>query len=167
MHKRICLAAIFLLAALPACTVTFRQKPIAPLNTSRNYKTGVKDAWTAAKAVIEEWPHEIQEANFEEENGAGLLTTDFKVLSDQGDKINHLKKVAYAQGASFIGGRYALTVTVREVRGGLSRIKVVARIEGYLGEDYGYQVLRSTGLLEEAVFNRINERLGTTPVDRT
>jgi hypothetical protein len=34
-----------------------------------------------------------------------------------------------------------------------------------MGEEYGYQVLRSTGLIEETIFNRLNETLGTVPVD--
>jgi len=54
---------------------------------------------------------------------------------------------------------------VREIRGGHAKVKIVARIEGYMGEEYGYQVLRSTGLIEETLFTRLNETLGTTPVE--
>ena len=158
-------AAAIMLLALPACTVTFRQKPIEPLDSDRNYDTTIQAAWSGIKQVIEEWPYEISEESFDDENNAGMIITDYWVLPDLGPDHDRLKKVAYAQGAPFIGGRYTLTATVREIRGGHMKVKVVARIEGYMGEEYGYQVLRSTGLIEDAIFTRLNEALGTTPVE--
>lgn len=154
----------FLLLALPACTITFREKPIEPLDTDRNYAVPLEQCWSATQAVIEDFVPEVKEANFEPENEAGLIVSEFAVLADQGEPVNHLRQVAYARGAPFIGGRYTLTTTLRKVRDGTCKVKVVARIEGYLGEEYGYQVLRSTGLLEETIFERLGTQLGAEPV---
>lgn len=164
-HTRTRVVAALMLLALPACSVTFRQKPIEPLDTDRNYDTTIQAAWSGVKQVIEEWPYRISDESFDADNNAGMIVTDYWVLPDLGEDHHQLKKVAYAQGAPFIGGRYTLTATVREIRGGHAKVKVVARIEGYMGEEYGYQVLRSTGLIEETIFNRLNETLGAVPVE--
>ena len=164
-HTRTRVVAALMLLALPACTVTFRQKPIEPLDTDRNYDTTIQAAWSGIKQVIEEWPYQISEESFDADNNAGMIITDYWVLPDLGEDVDRLKEVAYAQGAPFIGGRYTLTATVREIRGGNAKVKIVARIEGYMGEEYGYQVLRSTGLIEETLFDRLSETLGTTPVE--
>lgn len=153
-----------LLLALPACTITFREKPIEPLDTDRNFPVALDSCWETTSDVIRQFPPEIKESRFEPENEAGLIVTDFAVLPDRGEPHQHLDNIAYSRGARFIGGRYTLTTTLRKIRDGSCKVKVVARIEGYLGEEYGYQVLRSKGLLEETVFNRIEQRLGTAPV---
>ncbi len=153
-----------LLAVLPACTITFREKPIEPLDPDRNYAAAIEDTWEATKQVVEQFVPEIEEANFVPGNAAGLIVTEPAVLSDEGEDFNRLRRVSFARGGGFIGGRYTLTITVRKVRGGQSKVKVVARIEGYMGEDFGYQYLRSTGIIEEEIFARISARLGMDPI---
>ncbi len=159
------IAVVVLLVALPACTVTFRRKPIVPLDNDRNFDIGVQTCWDTSRQVVTDFASGIDDEDFDPQNKAGLLVTKYAVFSDSGpDDWRHLKKVAYSQGAPFIGGRYQLTLTTRTIRGGACKVRVVARIEGYMGEDYGYQALRSTGLLEQEIFDRISKALGTEPV---
>lgn len=157
--------AVLLLVALPACTVTFRRKPIEPIDNDRNYAVPVDPCWEASRQVVSDFGSGVEDENFDADAGTGLLVTRYAVFSDTGDEDwNHLKRVAYAQGAPFIGGRYQLTLTTRLIRGGNCKVRVVARIEGYMGEEYGYQALRSTGVLEEEIFSRISTAVGAEPV---
>ena len=159
------LAAVVLLLALPACTVTFRRKPIEPIDNDRNYDIEVTTCWDGAVQTLTAFANGIDSQDFDPANNAGMLVTDYAVFSDTGDDDwRHLKRVAYSQGAPFIGGRYQLTVTTRTIRGGACKVRVVARIEGYMGEEYGYQALRSNGTLEQEIFNRLSLTLGMEPV---
>lgn len=159
------LCALALLLALPACTVTFRRKPIEPIDNDRNYTVEIANCWETSKQVVTDFTPGIEDESFEPANNAGLLVTDYSVFADTGDEDwRHLKRVAYSQGAPFIGGRYQLTLTTRLIRGGNCKVRVVARIEGYMGEEYGYQALRSTGVLEQEIFDRISTALGAEPV---
>ena len=157
--------AVVLVVALPACTVTFRRKPIVPIDNDRNYNVSVQTCWDTSKKVVTDFTSGVEEEDFDPQNNAGLLVTRYAVFSDSGENDwQYLREVSYSQGAPFIGGRYQLTLTTRTVRGGACKVRVVARIEGYMGEEYGYQALRSTGLLEQEIFNRISADLGTEPV---
>lgn len=159
------IAVVLLLAALPACTVTFRRKPIVPIDNDRNFDVDVQSCWDTSTKVVADFTSGVDEQEFDPQNNTGLMVTKYAVFSDSGDNDwQHLKRVAYAQGAPFIGGRYQLTLTTRTIRGGACKVRVVARIEGYMGEEYGYQALRSTGLLEQEIFDRISAALGTEPV---
>lgn len=164
IHSR--LAAIVLLAALPACTVTFRRQPIQPIDNDRNYDVDVAACWEASRQVLTDFATGIESETFEQENNAGMLITDYAVFADTGDDDwRHLRRVSYSQGAPFIGGRYQLTLTTRPLRGeGACKVRVVARIEGYMGEEYGYQALRSNGTLEQEIFDRISAQLGAEPI---
>lgn len=158
------LAAIVVLLALSACTVTFRRKPIEPLDNTRNYEVAVAECWDSAKQTVTDFVNRIEDTSFDAGNQTGLLVSEYAVFADTGDADwQHLKRVAYSQGAPFIGGRYQLTLTVRTIRGGACKVRVVARIEGYMGEEYGYQALRSTGVLEQEIFDRISIALGSEP----
>lgn len=156
-------AAAALLLWLPACSVSVREPTIEPLDTDRRYQAACDPTWESTLGVIEEMPPAVEER--ERRERAGLITTGFAVLSDTGAEINHLDQVAFSRGGRFIGGRYALTVTVRCLEEQETKVKVVSRIEGYVNQEMGYQVLRSKGLLEEEVFARIGESLGTPPVN--
>ena len=158
-------AAVVLLLALPACTVTFRRKPIEPIDNDRNFEVGVETCWQTSRQVVVDFTSGVEDEQYDTTNQTGLLVTDYAVFSDTGDEdFNHLRRVAYSQGAPFIGGRYQLTLTTREIRGGSCKVRVVARIEGYMGEEYGYQALRSTGILEQELFDRISGALGVAPI---
>jgi|TARA_B100000315_G_C14583953_1_gene591938 hypothetical protein len=157
--------AVVLLVALPACSVTFRRKPIVPIDNDRNYNVSVQTCWDTAKKVVTDFSSGVEEEDFDPQNTTGLLVTRYAVFSDSGENDwQYLREVVYSQGAPFIGGRYQLTLTTRTVRGGACKVRVVARIEGYMGEEYGYQALRSTGLLEQEIFDRISAGLGAEPV---
>lgn len=151
-------AAAVLLLALPACTITFRERPLEPVDDDRNFDAPVQETWEVVQEVVHGFVDEIQRVEFEDD--AGIIVTEFAVLPDVGPPHQQLDEVALAQGYPFIGGRYSLTVTVRQVQGGQSKVRVVPRLEGYLGEEYGYQTLRTTGVLEQELFNRISGRLG-------
>ena len=69
------------------------------------------------------------------------------------------------QNKAFIGGRYALTVTTRNVRDSGTRVKVTTRVEGYISEEYGYQELRSRGIIEDREFAAIGESVGAAPAE--
>ncbi len=159
-------AVILLAVLLSGCQVTFRRKPIQPLDNDRNYDIAVQPCWDASRQVVTDFASGVEQEDWESDNDAGLLVTEFAVFSDTGDyDYNHLKKVSYAQGAPFIGGRYQITLTTRLIRGERCKVRVVARIEGYMGEEYGYQTLRSNGVLEQEIFDRISSQLGVEPVD--
>lgn len=159
-------AAIVLLVFLTSCTVTFRRKPIEPIDNDRNYDVDVMECWEASREVLTAFATGIESESFEQENDAGMMITEYAVFADTGDEDwRHLRRVSYAQGAPFIGGRYQLTLTTRRLRGeGACKVRVVARIEGYMGEEYGYQALRSNGTLEQEIFDRISTRLGAEPI---
>ena len=157
--------ALVLLVTLPACTGTFRRKPIVPIDNDRNYDVSLQACWDTSKKVVTDFTSGVEEEDFDSQNNAGLLVTRYAVFSDSGeDDWQHLREVAYSQGAPFIGGRYQLTLTTRTVRGGACKVRGVARVEGYTGEEYGYQALRSTVLLEQEICDRISASLGTEPV---
>lgn len=153
---------VSLLMALPACTITWREPELVPLDTNRFYDAGLEETCDAAEQVIGELGLEMEETQREER--ACLLATDYNVFADQGeDPIRNLDEVAIIGPGPFIGGRYTLTVTGRSSRDGGTRLKVVTRIEGYINEEFGYQVLRSTGVIEERVFDAVSNRVGAEP----
>ncbi len=159
-------AVVVLAVLLAGCQVTFRRQPIQPLDNDRNYDIAVEPCWDASRQVVADFANGVEKESWEPENDTGLLVTEFAVFSDTGDDdFKHLKKVSYSQGAPFIGGRYQITLTTRLIRGARCKVRVVARIEGYMGEDYGYQTLRSNGVLEQEIFDRISSQLGVTPAD--
>ena len=156
------LVVALLLVALPACQITWRQRPVEPLDRDRKYEMQYDQTWVAVQQVMRGFGLEVKEQR--QEGDVGLVDTEFKVLSDTDEDVNRLNKVAYTGPGGFIGGRYAMTVTVRGLNSGETKVKVVTRVEGFINEEYGYQVLRSTGLLENEVFVRIGNQLGTEPI---
>jgi len=158
------LAALVCLLALPACTVTFRRKPIEPIDSDRNFDINVQECWNASRQVVADFANGVDEESFDATAETGLLVTKYAVFADTGEEDwKYLRRVSYSQGAPFIGGRYQLTLTARHLRGGACKVRVVARIEGYMGEEYGYQALRSTGVIEQEIFDRISAQLGIEP----
>ncbi len=146
------------------CTLTFKEPVLEPLNTNRFYDAEIADTCSAVERVVADLGLEIKGSQHEER--ACLTDTQSKVFSDVGDEpTNHLKQVAWAGAGGFIGGRYTLTVTTRDVRDGGTRVRVTTRIEGYINEEFGYQVLRSKGLIEGRVFAAIGTALGTAAVE--
>lgn len=156
-------ALAVLLLVLPGCTITWREPQLEPLNTNRFYDAELEAACEAAESVVRSLGLEVDESQREER--ACLIATDYKVLADAGeDPLEQLDEVALIGPGPFIGGRYTVTVTGRGSRDGGTRLKVVTRIEGYINEEFGYQVLRSTGVIEERVFERVGDRLGAEPL---
>jgi hypothetical protein len=158
------LALVPLLLTFGACQITLREPVIEPLNTNRFFDAALEPTCDAAEQVVEALGLAIEDV--QREGNACLLDTKFKVFSDEGDNpLDHLAKVAMVGAGGFIGGRYTLTVTTRDVRNGGTRVRVSSRIEGYVNEEFGYQVLRSNGTIEAGVFDAIGSRLGAAPVE--
>jgi hypothetical protein len=155
------LAILPLLLSFGACQITWREPTIEPLNTNRFFDSGLDQTCDAAEQVVQQIGLAIEDV--QREDNACLLETDFKVFSDEGDNpMDHLGRVAMVGVGGFIGGRYTLTVTTRDVRNAGTRVRVTTRIEGYVNEEFGYQVLRSNGTIETTVFDAIGARLGET-----
>jgi len=153
-----------LLLLVSACTITWKEPVLEPLNSSRFYAAEIGDTCTAVQKVISDFGFQIKDDQRQEK--ACLIDTEFKVFSDTGDDpTEHLKKVAWTGAGGFIGGRYTMTVTSRNARDGGTRVRVTTRIEGYVNEEFGYQVLRSRGLIEDRVFGAIGTQLGTAAVE--
>ena len=151
-----------LLLSAGACQITWREPVIEPLNTNRFYDAALEPTCDAAEQVVQALGLTLEDV--QREDTACLLDTEFSVFSDEGDDpMNHLGRVAMVGAGGFIGGRYTLTVTTRDVRNGGTRVRVSTRIEGYVNEEFGYQVLRSNGLIESNIFDAIGAQLGAAP----
>ncbi len=157
-------SALLVALALPACQITWREPILQPLNSNRYYDSTLEATCNAAEQVVTHLGLTVKESQQQER--ACLLETDFKVLSDTGeDPTEHLDRVAFVSVGPFIGGRYTLTITTRNVRDSGTRVKVSTRVEGYINEEFGYQVLRSRGIIEERVFAAIGQSVGAAPVE--
>jgi hypothetical protein len=153
-----------MLLGLTACQITWREPVIEPVNTNRFYDAELAPTCDAVEQVVQSLGLSLEDV--QREDNACLLDTEFSVFSDQGDDpMRHLKRVAMIGAGGFIGGRYTMTVTTRDVRNGGTRVRVSTRIEGYVNEEFGYQVLRSNGLIERSVFDAIGAELGAPPVE--
>lgn len=154
----------FLVAALTgglaACAVTLREPEIKPLNPVRQYPVAVPrtcDGVLAAMAALG-----LVVAAITRDETTCLVQTDRLRLSEAGDDINHLGKIAYVTaGESFAHGRYSVTVNAAPAAAGLTRVRLTTRIEGY---DSGYRLLRSRGIVEQAIFDHLQATLGVEPV---
>ncbi|HJO03350.1 MAG TPA: hypothetical protein QGG47_05210 [Acidobacteriota bacterium] len=92
-----------------------------------------------------------------------LVETDPKRLSESGSDENHLDRIAYVGDGNFFGhGRFRITAAVRPTSDGNARLRLTTRVEGF---DAGYRNLRSTGLIERAAFDRLEEILGVAHLD--
>ena len=154
---------VTMLVSLGACQITLREPVIEPLNTNRFYDAELDRTCDAVEQVVQALGMTLEDVQREE--NACLLDTEFKVFSDTGDDpLDHLARVAMVGAGGFIGGRYTVTVTTRDVRNGGTRVRVSTRIEGYVNEEFGYQVLRSNGVIEGRVFEQVGTQLGSAPV---
>jgi hypothetical protein len=153
-----------MLASVMGCQVTFREPKLEPLNTSRFFEAELGPTCDALEAMAGSLGLAIE--NIRREDTACMVETGFRVFSDTGDDpANHLSRAAYTGVGGFIGGRYFLTLTGRDVRDGGSRVRATVRIEGYINEEFGYQVLRSKGVIEERIFAGVAERVGAAAVE--
>jgi hypothetical protein len=160
---RLC-GLLLLLTGLPACQLTFREPRLEPLNTSRFYDAELGPTCDALAEMATQLGVPIESDR--REDNACLIETGFRVFSDTGeDPTEKLEESAHTGVGGFIGGRYWLTLTGRDVRDGGTRVRATVRIEGYINEEFGYQVLRSRGVIEQRIFDGIGARLGATPVE--
>lgn len=156
------------LVVTAACSVTWRQPEIKPLNPTRQYPATVAAACGAVIAALQQLDMVVDDAQGAAAATEGsaaaacLVQTEHRRLPESGDSFNYLDKVAYVGPADFFShGRVAVTTSVRAAAGELTRVRLTTRIEGY---DAGYRLLRSRGLIEEALFARIEQMLDVSPV---
>ena len=147
-----------LLAALvlPACNVTWRQPEIKPLNPVRQFAVDAGSLCDGLLGTLAGLEMEI--ASVTREENACLVESEFRRLDESKASYEKLDRVAYATNPAFFShGRYLITGSVREASTG-SRLRLTIRIEGF---DAGYKLLRSTGVIEEMLFERIGTAVGT------
>jgi hypothetical protein len=155
-----CLLAATCLALLPGCRVTFRQPEIRPLNPTRQYSVPAAALCDAVTRALTGLELDVTEVSREE--GACLLETAYRRLGESGERHESLRDVAYVTGADYFGhGRFLVTATVRTATSA-TRIRLTTRIEGF---DAGYRSLRSSGVIEQELFDRIALEAGAEPID--
>ena len=156
--------ALLLLVALPGCQLTFREPRLEPLNTNRFYEAEIGPTCDALAGIADALGLPVESDR--REDNACLIETGFRVFSDTGDDpIDSLPKAAHTGVGGFIGGRYFVTLTGRDVRDGGTRVRATVRIEGYINQEFGYQVLRSRGVIEQRIFDGVGSRLGVSAVE--
>lgn len=137
-----------------ACSVTWRQPEIRPLNPVRQFAVPAAALCDALLGALGELDLEAEAVTIEAD--ACLVETGYRRLTGGDDPLEQLREVAHTAGGDFFShGRFLVTASVRELDEG-SRIRLTTRIEGF---DAGYRVLRSTGLIEEELFERIAAKL--------
>ena len=159
-HRPYALTAL-LIVALPACSITLREPEVQPLNPLRTYADRPANVCEAVANVITALPMSITADNRQDDSC--LIETDYRRINDTGEELDRLRDVAYVGNQNFFShGRFLLTVAIRSTGETTVRVRITSRIEGY---DAGYQHLRSTGQIENAVFDRLSEELGSDPLD--
>lgn len=145
---------------LPACSITWRQPEIVPLNPVEFYAVGIEPACDAAAEVFEALGLEVTETMRREQ--ACVLETGYARLDAPDDPFEHLRDVGHVSAAdTFLHGRYLLTASIRQTARGNTRVRLTSRVEGYEGS---YRTVRSNGTIERVAFERLSERLGTEPL---
>ena len=158
------LCALLTLIVLPGCQLTFREPRLEPLNTNRFYEAEIGPTCDALAEMANELGLPVESDR--REDNACLIETGFRVFSDTGDDpIDSLTKAAHTGVGGFIGGRYFVTLTGRDVRDGGTRVRATVRVEGYINEEFGYQVLRSRGVIEQRIFDGVGSRLGVSAAE--
>lgn len=159
--RRLLIATLAALAMVPAgCSVTWREPEIQPLNPVRQYPAPVPQVCDGVLAAIAALDLAVDEIT--RDDAHCLVQTVLQRLSERGDDVNHLDKVAYVTpGDAFAHGRYTVTASVGQARDDLARVRLTTRIEGY---DAGYRLLRSRGILEQAFFDHLRESIGVDSV---
>lgn len=149
-----------LAATLNACSVTVKQPQIVPVNPVRTYSVGVEEVCDAALRVLAEMTLPV--ASETPEATGCSIATEYKDISNRGDRLDHLREVAIiGNQGSFSHGRFLLTVTVKETSPSSTSVRVSSRIEGY---EASYQMLRTSGLIEATVFTKLDADLATIGV---
>ena len=149
------LLLLFVTLALPGCRVTWRQPEIKPLNPVRQFAVAAGSLCDGLLGTLDGLDMEI--ASVAREEDACLVETEFRRLGESDESYEKLDRVAYAANAAFFShGRFLVTGSVRETAAG-SRLRLTTRIEGF---DAGYKLLRSTGVIEEMLFDRVGAAVG-------
>jgi hypothetical protein len=118
------------------------------------------DACNALRATIQALGSALEENIIEHD--ACLFESAYIDLTEQGVQINYLDKVAYVGTRALTRGRYLVTASVRPTATGNSRVRLTTRIEAY---DGAYRMVRSRGLLERTLIERLGDLLDAEPIE--
>jgi len=155
--------AILLLAlAMPlACQVTWREPEVHQPNPVVIFPSELARTCSQLRDTIRLLGTALEENTVERD--ACLFESAHIQLTGSGDPINHLDEVAYLGNQNaFSRGRYVITASVRPTAQGNTRVHLALRIEGFDGD---YRVLRSRGLIERTVIERLTDLLGVDPIE--
>lgn len=149
-----------LLTLTTACQVTWRQPDVQPVNPVvvlpaplEATCAQLRDAIGFLGGAIDNEVVERDACLYESGEIALLRTADAAVRD--------LDEVAYVTD-NLSRGRYHLTLSARPTSSGDTRIRISTRIEGYDGGSY--RLLRSRGLIERTLTERVTEVLEVEPV---
>ena len=146
---------------LPACQVTLREPEVQPVNPVVILPTELQPTCNQVRSAIGFLGGSLEEEIVERD--ACLFESAYLTLESSGRGITRLDDVAYVGTASvFSRGRYKLTVSARPTTDGNTRLRLTTRIEGFDGD---YRVLRSRGLIERTIVERITTVMDVEPVD--
>lgn len=153
------LALAAVCVSLPACTVTWRQPTIAPIDPVRLFPVSAARACDAALTAFSGL--QLRPDETMRQDSSCVIETDYRSLDEPGDPFERLRDVGYV-GGGISHGRYLLTATIRENEDGQARVRLAARIEGI---DTSYVTVRSNGTIEKVAFERLSAVLGTQPLE--
>jgi len=158
------LATALLLVALAtplACQVTWREPEIQQPNPVVVFPSELARVCAQLRDTIGLLGTMLQQDTVERD--ACLFESAQIELTGSGDPVTRLEEVAYVGSPSpFSRGRYVITASVRLTAQGNTRVHLATRIEGFNAE---YRVVRSRGLIERTVIERLAELLGVEPID--
>jgi len=164
MERRTHLAKALLLVALAtalACQVTWREPRVEQPNPVVIFPSELARTCAQLRDAIRLLGAVLEQDSVERD--ACLLESAHIQLTDSGDPVNRLGEVAYLGDQNpFSRGRYIITASVRPTALGNTRVHLATRIEGFDGD---YRVLRSRGLIERTVIERLTGLLGVGPIE--
>ena len=156
------LSLLTALLSLTACQVTWREPQIQPLNQGLVLPATLGSVCNQIRDGIGWMGGVVLDETVEPD--ACLFESSQIPLGSTGTAVQQLDEVAYVPQGSMRGGRYQITASARPTSTGDTRMRISTRIEGL---DGNYQVLRSRGLIERTLIERITDVLGVEPVPET
>ncbi len=151
---------VALLATQLACQVTWREPEVQPLNPVVVFPSELATTCAQVRHTIRQLGTALGKDTVE--GDACLFESAHIPLTHNGDPAERLDEVAYLGNQnSFSRGRYIVTASVRPTAIGNTRVHLTTRIEGFDGD---YRVLRSRGLIERTIVERLTDLLGVGPI---
>jgi hypothetical protein len=148
--------------SIAGCQVTWREPQIQPLNQGLVLPASLGSVCNQVRDGIGWMGGVVIDETVEPD--ACLFESSQIPLGTTGAPVQQLEEVAYVPQGSMRGGRYQITASARPTPTGDTRMRISTRIEGL---DGNYQLLRSRGLIERTLIDRITDVLGVEPIPET